>query len=69
MLLCFPLTVFCLVRVVMALYSAPMIILVSGMDTPIMLLSWVMPMNGTRREVGMNKRHPIKLSYIEEIEV
>lgn len=43
----------------MALCSAPMIIFVSSMDTPIMLLSLVMPMSGTRREVGMNKRHPV----------
>lgn len=67
--LSFLLTVFCLVKVVMALCSAPMIIFVSSMDTPIMLLSLVMPMSGTGREVGMNKRHPIKLCYIEEIEV
>lgn len=43
----------------MVLCSAQMIIFVSSMDTPIMLLSLVMPMSGTGREVGMNKGHPL----------
>lgn len=45
----------------MALYSAPMITFVNKMDIHIMLLSWVMPMTGTRREVWMHKRNPVKL--------